>query len=113
MPIVFLETGFHFAETLAYRDEIVARYGLNLREMRAATPREEFAPATGELLERERAGQGERARKLRALQPVRVDDPSGARAPTALQDAGQFGPAGHAYGKQGRLAAAARAFESA
>ena len=87
----------------------------------------------------EQAGQGERARKLRALarlpandltpvrelllgreqgqasdlQPVRVDDPSDDRAPTALEDAGQFARAGHAYRKQGRLADAARAFESA
>ena len=47
VPIVFLETGFHFPQTLAYRDEIVARYGLNLREMRAAMPREEFARVHG------------------------------------------------------------------
>ncbi len=47
VPVVFLETGFHFPETLAYRDEIVARYGLNLRETRAAMPREEFARRHG------------------------------------------------------------------
>jgi phosphoadenosine phosphosulfate reductase len=32
VPVVFLETGFHFPETLAYRDEIVARFGLNQRD---------------------------------------------------------------------------------
>jgi phosphoadenosine phosphosulfate reductase len=54
VPIVFLETGFHFPETLAYRDEIVARYGLNLRERRAAMPREEFARLHGlDLYERD------------------------------------------------------------
>jgi len=47
VPIIFLETGFHFPQTLAYRDEIVARYGLNLREIRAAMPREEFARVHG------------------------------------------------------------------
>jgi phosphoadenosine phosphosulfate reductase len=47
VPIVFLETGFHFPETLAYRDEIVARYGLNVRERRSAMRREEFARLHG------------------------------------------------------------------
>ncbi len=47
VPIVFLETGFHFPQTLAYRDEIVARYGLNLRERRSTMPREEFARLHG------------------------------------------------------------------
>lgn len=30
MPVLFLETGKHFPETLAYRDELTARLGLNL-----------------------------------------------------------------------------------
>jgi phosphoadenosine phosphosulfate reductase len=30
IPILFLETGYHFTETLAYRDEMVERFGLNL-----------------------------------------------------------------------------------
>jgi len=29
-PVLFLDTGKHFPETLAYRDELVARLGLNL-----------------------------------------------------------------------------------
>src|SRR6185295_15604237 len=33
VPVVFLNTGFHCPETIAYRDEIVARFGLNLREI--------------------------------------------------------------------------------
>jgi phosphoadenosine phosphosulfate reductase len=47
VPVVFLNTGFHFPETLAYRDEIVSRFGLNLREMKPAMPREEFARTHG------------------------------------------------------------------
>jgi phosphoadenosine phosphosulfate reductase len=47
VPIVFLDTGFHFPETLAYRDEIVARYGLNVRARRSAMRREEFARLHG------------------------------------------------------------------
>ncbi len=30
IPVLFLETGYHFAETYAYRDRIVAQFGLNL-----------------------------------------------------------------------------------
>ncbi len=47
VAVVFLETGFHFPETLAYKDEIVRRFGLNLKELRAAMPREEFARKHG------------------------------------------------------------------
>jgi len=47
VPIVFLDTGFHFPETLAYKDEIVARFGLKLREMTPSMPRAEFARTHG------------------------------------------------------------------
>jgi phosphoadenosine phosphosulfate reductase len=30
VPVLFLETGYHFAEVYAYRDDMTARYGLNL-----------------------------------------------------------------------------------
>jgi phosphoadenosine phosphosulfate reductase len=30
IPVLFLETGYHFAETYAYRDRMVAEWGLNL-----------------------------------------------------------------------------------
>ncbi len=30
MPILFIDTGFHFPETLAFRDELRDRYGLNI-----------------------------------------------------------------------------------
>jgi phosphoadenosine phosphosulfate reductase len=30
VPVLFLETGYHFPETLAYRDELSARWNLNL-----------------------------------------------------------------------------------
>lgn len=46
-PIVFLDTGFHFAETLAYRDEVVRRFGLNVRNVPPPMPREEFARTYG------------------------------------------------------------------
>ena len=30
MPVLFLDTGYHFAETYAYRDQIAERWNLNL-----------------------------------------------------------------------------------
>jgi phosphoadenosine phosphosulfate reductase len=30
MPVLFLDTGFHFSETLAFRDEITKEWGINL-----------------------------------------------------------------------------------
>jgi phosphoadenosine phosphosulfate reductase len=38
IPVLFLDTVHHFAETYSYRDEIVARWGLNLVTLRAAEP---------------------------------------------------------------------------
>ncbi len=37
IPVLFLDTGFHFPETLAFKDEFAKRYGLNLVELRPAT----------------------------------------------------------------------------
>lgn len=34
MPVLFLDTGFHFPETLAFRDALTARWGLNLINVR-------------------------------------------------------------------------------
>ena len=39
IPVLFLDTGHHFADTYAYRDELAARWGLNLVNLRAAEPR--------------------------------------------------------------------------
>ena len=38
LPVLFLDTFHHFAQTLAYRDELSARWGLNLINLRAAAP---------------------------------------------------------------------------
>jgi phosphoadenosine phosphosulfate reductase len=38
VPVLFLETFHHFAETLAYRDEIAERWKLNLVVLRAPEP---------------------------------------------------------------------------
>jgi phosphoadenosine phosphosulfate reductase len=47
VPVVFINTGFHFDETLAYRDEIKTRFGINLVELLPAMPRAEFAATHG------------------------------------------------------------------
>ena len=39
IPVLFLETFHHFAQTLAYRDEMAARYKLNLKILKAAEPK--------------------------------------------------------------------------
>ena len=38
IPVLFLDTVHHFAETCAYRDELSARWNLNLVTLRAAEP---------------------------------------------------------------------------
>jgi phosphoadenosine phosphosulfate reductase len=38
IPVLFLETFHHFAQTLTYRDEMTARYNLNLINLKAAEP---------------------------------------------------------------------------
>lgn len=36
VPVIFIDTGYHFAETLEYRDRMAARWGLNLINVSAA-----------------------------------------------------------------------------
>jgi len=38
VTVLFLDTFHHFAQTLAYRDELAERWGLNLINLRAQTP---------------------------------------------------------------------------
>ena len=39
VPVLFLDTAHHFAETYTYRDELAARWRLNLITLRAAEPK--------------------------------------------------------------------------
>ncbi len=39
VPVYFLDTGFHFAETLAYRDQVVRALGLRLVIVRSPVPK--------------------------------------------------------------------------
>lgn len=42
MPVLFIDTGFHFPETLVFRDRLTAEWGLNVRIVRPAA--DEFRP---------------------------------------------------------------------
>ncbi|MGZ3422759.1 MAG: phosphoadenylyl-sulfate reductase [Polyangiales bacterium] len=47
LPVVFLDTGFLFPETLAYRDRMASLLGLNVEVVRPAVGREEFLRENG------------------------------------------------------------------
>ena len=47
VPVVFINTRFHFKETLEYRDAIVNRFGLNLREIGPKLTWEDFKSRYG------------------------------------------------------------------
>jgi phosphoadenosine phosphosulfate reductase len=49
LPVVFLDTGFHFPETIAFRDALVASLGLNLEVMHCQIPRDAFMRCYGTL----------------------------------------------------------------
>ena len=51
-PIVFINTGYHFPETLQYRDLLVERFGLNLVEVGPSMPRADFVRQHGDDLYR-------------------------------------------------------------
>ena len=52
MPVVFIDTGFHFPETLTFRDELQARYGLNIVIVRPAIEKSQLLEKHGEGLYR-------------------------------------------------------------
>jgi len=50
IPVCFLDTGFHFPETLKYRDEVTEHLGLSLRNLTAAIPKSQQRTTAGLLL---------------------------------------------------------------
>lgn len=52
IPVIFLDTGYHFPETLAYRDQLTQSLGLTVRVMRSALNRAEFIRKYGDALYR-------------------------------------------------------------
>lgn len=66
--IVFINTGYHFPETLAYRDLLVERYGWNLVEVGPALPRPELEATLGaELYRRD----PDRCCEINKVEPLR------------------------------------------
>jgi phosphoadenosine phosphosulfate reductase len=49
VPVIFLETGYHFAEVIAYRDRMMAEWGLNLVNALPTTTVKEFEGQFGKL----------------------------------------------------------------
>jgi phosphoadenosine phosphosulfate reductase len=50
IPVYFINTGYHFPETVVFRDEIAALLKLNLRDVSSFTPRNMQKDAQGKLL---------------------------------------------------------------
>lgn len=50
IPVYFMHTGYHFPETLAYRDEISDLFGLNLKNVYSDTSKIHQRDANGKLL---------------------------------------------------------------
>lgn len=48
LPVIFLDTGYHFPATLEFRDQVVETLDLNLKVMRATMSREEFLRRHGD-----------------------------------------------------------------
>lgn len=49
MPVCFLDTGFHFPETLAFRDQLVERLGLKLQVLKTEMGHDGFRRRYGDL----------------------------------------------------------------
>jgi phosphoadenosine phosphosulfate reductase len=47
VPVLFIDTGFHFPETLEYVEEITRRFDLTLRVLHPSISKEDFARAHG------------------------------------------------------------------
>lgn len=66
IPVLFLETGYHFQETLAYRDRITAEWNLNLHNLEAGQSVADQEQAFG-ILNRTAP---DRCCKLRKVEPL-------------------------------------------
>ena len=52
MPILFLDTGFHFPETLVFRDFLIQKYHLNVRNLKPEMGHDGFKRNHGDLYRR-------------------------------------------------------------
>lgn len=49
LPILFIDTGFHFPETLTFRDRLIQELGLNVKTLKSESGQENFKLSQGEL----------------------------------------------------------------
>ncbi len=66
IPVLFLETGYHFPETYAYRDRLTKDWGLNLVNVMPALSVEAHEAENGKLY----ATEPDRCCKLRKVEPL-------------------------------------------
>jgi phosphoadenosine phosphosulfate reductase len=73
LPVVFVDTGFLFAETLAYRDELVEHLGLRLLVVRPRIARGPFLAQHGEDIQRRDPDLCCAHNKVDPLEPLKKD----------------------------------------
>ena len=73
LPVVFIDTGFLFEETLRYRDELVARLGLTLLVVRPAVSRSTFLAKHGDDIQRRNADFCCAENKIAPIAPLKRD----------------------------------------
>lgn len=49
IPVYFINTGFHFPETVSFRDEISEKFGLNLIDLHSSVPKSQQRDKSGNL----------------------------------------------------------------
>ena len=67
LPVLFLDTGYHFAETYAYRDRMAAQWNLNLLNLEPALSVRQQEAEHGKLFETDPG----RCCRLRKVEPLR------------------------------------------
>lgn len=50
IPIYFLNTGYHFPETVAFKDQVAREFGINVKEVKSSMPRYMQRDSQGRLL---------------------------------------------------------------
>jgi phosphoadenosine phosphosulfate reductase len=73
LPVVFIDTGFLFPETLIYRDELVARLGLTLLVVRPRIARAQFVATHGTDIQQTDSDFCCARNKIEPLAPLKAD----------------------------------------
>lgn len=73
LPVYFINTGYHFPETLAFRDELVERFSINLHELRSDVPKCSQLTSNGRLLFVERPNCCCYLNKVLPIEPVKAE----------------------------------------